>query len=344
VTSPSWGVIGWQRFSGLDRPVADVVPEVRQQVRDSAGAAFHPRTHRVTFNLALSGEPVYRGGDGEAPAPGQPWAQLPGSPIAENVVAVLDTGFHPDAGAEVANGIDWDNPADLDQLGMPGYPGLGVQAGHGLFVASLIRRLCPEAGVLVVRVLDPDGWGKESDVMDAVLALLEDPLVKVINMSLGAYSDDDVEPALSAAIEALPSHMVVVAAAGNFGSDRPFWPAARRDVVGVAALDRTRTARASWSNWGDWVDVASQGQGILAKGVTGDYPGDDGERIALSGWTVWGGTSFAAPLVAADVARECLVTQAGGKDAWASVSSTLPAGEAGHWQLVHTPALDPGAP
>jgi hypothetical protein len=344
ITDPSWSAIGWQRFSGLGSPVAELVPELRQQVQDAAGAQFQPDRDRVTYCLAYSGEPVYRGGDGEDPAPGDPWASEPGAPIAENVVAVLDTGFEPDDGAPVALGIDWDNPRDLDRLHMPGDPGLAVQAGHGLFVASLVRRFCPQAGVLVRRVLDPDGWGHEADLMTAVLELAAHPLVRVINMSLGAYSDDDRPTGLCAAIGGLQNDKVVVAAAGNFSSDRRFWPAARRDVVGVAALDPDLDGLAPWSNWGDWVDVATRGQRILAKGVKGRYPGENGEPVLLEGWTVWGGTSFAAPLVSAEIARWALEADEPGQAAWARLSSSLPQGEPDRWQTTHTPPEDPGSP
>ncbi|NED51479.1 peptidase S8 and S53 subtilisin kexin sedolisin, partial [Micromonospora aurantiaca] len=64
-------------------------------------------------------------------------------------------------------------------------------------------------------------------------------------------------PVLRQAIAALGRGTVVVACAGNAATDRPFWPAAMKPVIGVAALDGAD--RAWFSNHGWWVDACAQG-------------------------------------------------------------------------------------
>ena len=56
---------------------------------------------------------------------------------------------------------------------------------------------------------------------------------RVINLSLGAYTQGNVPPiGLMNALQQVPRTSVVVAAAGNAETDVPFWPAALKQVVG----------------------------------------------------------------------------------------------------------------
>jgi subtilisin family serine protease len=132
----------------------------------------------------------------------------------------------------------------------------------------------------------------------------------VINLSLGAETLDDqpllaVEVALEIAHELHPD-CLAVAAAGNSGSTRPCFPAASRDVVAVAALDADLQPTA-WTNRGFWVDCAVVGEGILSTYVPGHESllADSSPETwdAPDPWALWSGTSFAAPQVAAAVAR-----------------------------------------
>jgi subtilisin family serine protease len=102
----------------------------------------------------------------------------------------------------------------------------------------------------------------------------------VINMSLGGPDAD-----FSAkAIEFAQSRgVVVIAAAGNEGVNTPMYPAALPGVVSVAALDSDGSL-ASYSNYGDTVDIGAPGTNILST-----LPG---------GYTDLSGTSMAAPHVA----------------------------------------------
>jgi subtilisin family serine protease len=98
--------------------------------------------------------------------------------------------------------------------------------------------------------------------------------------------------------------VVVVACAGNTASDRPFWPAALKQVIAVAALDGAD--RAWFSNYGWWVDACTQGVGLTSCFIQFDGPrprvnGVDPDRFG--GYATWSGTSFATPAVAGAIAR-----------------------------------------
>jgi subtilisin family serine protease len=98
---------------------------------------------------------------------------------------------------------------------------------------------------------------------------------------------------------------VIVAAAGNFGHDRPCYPAAFPTVTAVAALTQGMLP-AEWSSRGAWVDVCTIGEGVRSTYVPGkespsvDY---DFEEFPKGAWALWSGTSFAAPQVAGAIAK-----------------------------------------
>jgi hypothetical protein len=104
----------------------------------------------------------------------------------------------------------------------------------------------------------------------------------------------------------------VVAAAGNNGDSRPFWPAAFGDVLAVGAAENKggNWNRADYSNYGPWVDVTARGTNLhstFAYGKTKVAAGPTISRldptITFNGWAAWDGTSFATPITAAMIAR-----------------------------------------
>ena len=109
--------------------------------------------------------------------------------------------------------------------------------------------------------------------------------VKIVNMSFGSYDplkygpDTMVENAVNFGTS---QGVLMVATAGNESVNTKRFPGALENVIGVAATDST-DARAGFSNYGDWVDVAAPGSGIYSTTLTG-YGGVNG-------------TSFSAPYV-----------------------------------------------
>jgi len=106
---------------------------------------------------------------------------------------------------------------------------------------------------------------------------------KVINLSWGGPFRSEIQQQLIDYIT-LDLGCLIVAAAGNNGSETPFYPAAYRNVVSVAATTST-DGKANFSNFGTSIDISAPGQGIQTTAF------DDGYNSV-------NGTSFASPIVA----------------------------------------------
>lgn len=287
----------------------------------------------LTLNTVAFGEPVgkYMGGPGSVPTeaarPKIPERlRADASKIVD--VSVLDTGLPYDwndgtaryrlqgvvLDDDLQGGFEWDvldadHNADLDR-----------QAAHGLFICGLINRHAPDLRIDPTQVLHPGGDGDEVEIitqgMDTAAGF-------VVNMSLGCYTDDNrPPPALARAVRRLHrAGKVVVAAAGNNGRDpayagRKFWPAAMCEVIAVGAYDSKTTVAADFSNRGRWVDVWAPGVDLVSDYVPGwpvpspDWADPSEPPVtrepgtgSSTDWVHWSGTSFAAPLVAAEIAR-----------------------------------------
>jgi len=308
------------KYAGTD-PLLGVIDTLRAQARAAApGLGINPSKVDVAPNHVFSGEIyIYHGGPSGAPQPPASGWEASTTPTSWGVgspfVVVLDTGLVTETPLGLAANVHHET-IDTDVQHMSGSQavGLAAEAGHGTFIASIIERMAlggvPQSSV---KVLNPDGFGTETTIVAALLALTEHPAgVGVVNMSLGAYSHLDRPPlALRAAISGLPPDMVVVAAAGNNGvANRPFWPAALTRVVGVASVRDSQFGieASAFSNSGAWVDVCTQGEDILGVYGFGTFYEDPASSKRFDGWARWSGTSFAAPIVTAEIARRALST------------------------------------
>jgi thermitase len=142
--------------------------------------------------------------------------------------------------------------------------------------------------LLIYKVLDNTGSGSDSGIATAIESAT-DAGAQVISMSLGGagYSQS-----LQSAIDYAWEHnVVVVAAAGNTGSNALTYPGAANHAVGVAATD-TVNARASFSTYGNWVKIAAPGVNILST-----FPSYANPSGVLNYGTL-SGTSMATPHVA----------------------------------------------
>jgi hypothetical protein len=300
------------------REVLDALARIRKATagRPQGSAQVAPNYVFVGSSASaavnFTGEPRIQGGPGSSVRLATPPAALPerttnpadGSGVK---IAVLDTGMFGHqwltSVQRAANSDDtWD--ADHDGYG-------DAEAGHGTFVAGLIRQVAPSASVYAVKVLNSQGVGDDWGVAAAMATLPAD--VDIVNLSLGGYTDHNTQPlAIATALLFLGKQRTVVAAAGNDAGTRPFWPAAFKRVLGVGAVEEQGGAwtRASYSNLGTWVDATARGTALqstfatdqtkVAQGLT---PSVTDPTIAFAGWAEWDGTSFATPIAAAMIAR-----------------------------------------
>lgn len=164
--------------------------------------------------------------------------------------------------------------------------------GHGTAVAGIIADCTQNMPVYIypIRVLGSGGTGKISNVVNAVRHAAT--VSSVINLSLESST---MSQSLDEAIrEAIASGVTVVVAAGNSGCDTAnVCPAHLTDagVIVVGACEGRTDAwqRASYSNYGESVDVYAFGSNIRCCSRSGGY-------------TTESGTSMAAPHISANCA------------------------------------------
>jgi hypothetical protein len=167
---------------------------------------------------------------------------------------------------------------------------LDPDAGHGTFIAGLVRQACPEAIVLAGAVMASSGFAAEDVVLRAVKVLILQQLLAVaqpdvyrlldvLSLSLGYYDERParIPRSLLPIVELGALGVAVVAAAGNDATDQPFFPAAlsiyadqiadpnrpRVHVASVGALN-PNGAVALFSNAGDWVTHYRRGACVVS--------------------------------------------------------------------------------
>jgi subtilisin family serine protease len=270
------------------------------------------------------------------------WNRSTGSP--DVVIAIIDTGVdigHPDLVSKI-----WTNPGEIPGNGIDddhnGYqddvhgwdfgdgasdpspkpifdPVFGIDEGwHGTYVAGLaaaatnngigIAGVAWGCRVLPLKVANAAGDIPLSAIVSAVDYAIA-ARVSVINFSLGAADTSArsiFQPLVNAAFNA---DIVVVASAGNDGTDTPNYPAACDSVLSVAATN-VSNVRSSFSNWGWYVNLCAPGETMWSS-ISRNYVYDDTSQLYFE--ILWGwdgvnpymsgdGTSFSAPLVSGAVA------------------------------------------
>jgi hypothetical protein len=223
------------------------------------------------------------------------------------LIYVSDTGLVPGTTAHpwLAGVTGSADPLITEPDGTVTIPGY---AGHGTFIAGLLRCMAPVSAVHVARDFDAAGALSESELvarLDEALRIGAD----IISLSAGGFTRGHLPPLSFEGFWDRYRHykgVVMVAAAGNNAQRKPFWPAAFPQVVSVGALSATMRARAYFSDFGPWVDVYAPGDGLVNAFATGSYvcrePPHTGQRREFHGMARWSGTSFATPIVAGLIA------------------------------------------
>jgi hypothetical protein len=246
-------------------------------------------------------------------APDEPCGPCP--PVAPDggagvVIGVCDTGLLASiASASWLGGVT----GEVDSLGpllANGLYDIPRYCGHGTFIAGVARCEAPESTVYVANDYI-NGALQEWKVVQQLQALIADQAPQVVNLSAGSYTRNDWMPLSFSVFD--NGGVTLVCAAGNDAIHRKFWPAAFGWAVAVGALGADQRNRAWFSNYGDWVDVYTLGEGLVNAFATGEYtyhePPKRPATQVFDGRARWSGTSFATPLAAGLIAAE--MSQAG---------------------------------
>jgi thermitase len=219
------------------------------------------------------------------------WDAVKGGP--ETVIAILDTGVdmtHPDLAAKIISpGHDFANDDD----------DATDDHWHGTHVAGIaaadtnnstgIAGVAWNCRILPVKVVDASGSGWYSWIIDGIIWAV-DHGADVINLSLGDIIDDEF--LRDACRYAHDNGVVVVASAGNDGTEGVFYPAAYDAYVLAVAASDFNDAVAAFSSFGPEIDVAAPGVWIIGPAPQA-YVGTGALPYLFAS-----GTSMAAPHVA----------------------------------------------
>jgi serine protease AprX len=243
-------------------------------------------------------------------------------------IAIVDSGIDsslPDFGSRV---IDSVNLSTLPDAQTP-----DDQYGHGTFVAGIAAGSAPgytgaspDANLVSVKVMGPNGMGLTSDIINAAQWILDNQQkdnIKVANFSLNStISAPFYDDPLDAAVEQLWFHgITVVTSSGNYGnadgsaSGVQFSPGDDPFVITVGSADLNATATTSddtvpwWSAWGDTGDAFAKPE-LSAPGryQVGPVPADATlaterpENVVAPNYMQLSGTSFATAVVSGTVA------------------------------------------
>jgi hypothetical protein len=259
---------------------------------------------------------------GSAPYPGYTTDRAAGEGVR---VVVVDTGLDELATDRSSwlEGVTGDHDYAVNGTTLTDY------AGHGTFIAGVIRCVAPLAEVRVRRGFSHGGAVTEARLVRTLDSVLENDYPDVISMSAGTYCFDATR-LLSFAVfneRRLRHHkgVVLVVAAGNDDGREPFWPAAAPYTVSVGALGTYWSGKAGFSNHGGWVDVYAPGQELVNAFPVGTYKYREPPHVAAGrveefyGMARWSGTSFSTPIVAGLIAARMSRTGENGKDAAAAL-------------------------
>lgn len=196
------------------------------------------------------------------------------------------------------SGVDADHP-DLAPKLLPGWNVVNRNGetedvnGHGTAVAGSaasatnnatgVAAVGWDASLLPVRITNrSDGAAYVSDIARGI-TWAADQGARVANVSYNASGSFTVS---NAAAYMREQGGLVVISAGNSGKDIGL-----ADDPGIITVSATtsKDTKASWSNYGEFIDVAAPGVSILTTSTGGRY-------------RTWSGTSFASPVTAGVVA------------------------------------------
>lgn len=125
-------------------------------------------------------------------------------------IAIVDTGVFPhiDFREKLIYGKNCTNEGNSQNI--------SDNFGHGTHLAGIIHNICPDAELLIIKVLDRNGCGDSYDIIEGIYYAI-DKDVDIINLSLCCPADfeEQVDELECVAYEALNKNIPIVCAAGN---------------------------------------------------------------------------------------------------------------------------------
>lgn len=205
-------------------------------------------------------------------------------------VAVVDTGIdlaHPAFKGHLAPTANMYDFVGSDAVPQEAGSSSDMAYGHGTAVASLILQVAPNATILPIRVLSPDGSGQTSAVASGIDWAAAHG-AKIINLSVVSSVNNTLNTSIQ---NATNKGVYVVMAAGNNASSPVMYPSRFANTAGslgmyslsVGSIE-TSNAQSDFSNYGQQLKVLAPG-----RLVTAAYPGSLTAQAT--------GTSFATPVV-----------------------------------------------
>jgi len=229
------------------------------------------------------------------------WNIVKGSPTV--VVAVVDSGArldHPDLQGIFLPGYDFtendsdptDNPRSGKQSHGTHVTGtIAAVTDNSLGVAGMTWGQFPS--IIPVKVFDNNGSTTESIIAQGIVYAVEHG-ARIINMSFAGPDTPVVKAAINYAFE---HGVLMIAAAGNYNTSNPYYPASYEEVISVSAVGPTML-KASYSNYGNGIDFAAPGGDSKVGGEAGTIKSTGYTASLGNSYTYLAGTSMASPHVA----------------------------------------------
>lgn len=296
----------------MEVPVGTNIPALCRALAQEPGVASAEPYYNMELLLVPTDPGARSGGQQdylEVISAYEAWDISTGDP--EVFIAVIDAGFdinHEDLAdnlytnqADPINGLDDDDDGYPDSFN--GYDLADLDSDvsfgpdpHGLEVAGISSATTDNGIGLAGLGFDcryyPLKIFRDSDNAFRrgyeAIVLAADLGADVINLSWGGQIpfSQAIQDIIDYAV--LDQDVVVVAAAGNTGTEARFFPASFDHVLSVGATNDDDT-RADFSSFGRYIDIMAPGRDIYS-------------TVAGGGYGNVGGTSFAAPMVAATAA------------------------------------------
>lgn len=190
-------------------------------------------------------------------------------------IAVLDTGCnvdHEDLRENIINVMNFTKEDGGNANIVTDYNGHGTHVVGTICANGKLKGVAPNAEVYVIKVLDKDGNGQVTGLVNAINYAVSLG-VDIISMSLGCImSISTLRSAINRAIE---RDIVVICASGNEGDGNAetieiAYPAGYNNVISVGAINNKKMS-ADFSNSNNELDLVAPGVDILSTCNKGDY-------------------------------------------------------------------------